>query len=76
MSLESMISGLSQTEKLEAMDLLWRELSRVPSDYVSPEWHERILADRLANPEPGKPLPLSEAKSEVKERLDARRTQG
>ena len=76
MSLESMISGLSHTEKLEAMDLLWRELSREPSRYVSPEWHERILADRLANPDPGKPLPLHQAKSEVKEELDARRTQG
>ena len=76
MSLESMISGLSHTEKLEAMDLLWRELSREPSRYVSPEWHERILADRLANPDPGKPLPLNQAKSEVKEELDARRTQG
>ena len=48
MSLQSMISGLSHAEKLEAMDLLWRELSRVPSDYVSPEWHERILANRGA----------------------------
>ena len=76
MSLESMISGLSHAEKLEAMDLLWQELSRVPSEYVSPEWHERILADRLANPESGKPLSIKEAKSEVKERLDARRTQG
>ncbi|MCA9177478.1 MAG: addiction module protein [Planctomycetales bacterium] len=76
MSLQSMISGLSHAEKLEAMDLLWRELSRVPSDYVSPEWHERILANRGANPEPGKPLPLNEARSEVKERLNARRTQG
>ena len=76
MSLESMISGLSHTEKLEAMDLLWRELSREPSRYVSPEWHERILADRLENPDPGKPLPLNQAKSEVKEELDARRTQG
>jgi hypothetical protein len=76
MNLESMISGLSHTEKLEAMDLLWRELSREPSEYVSPKWHERILADRLENPDPGEPLPLNEARSEVKERLDARRTQG
>ena len=76
MILESMTSGLSHTEKLEAMDLLWRELSRVPFDYASPEWHKRILADHLANPELGKPLPLNDAKSDVKERLHARRTQG
>jgi hypothetical protein len=30
MGLEPMINGLSHTEKLEAMDLLWRELSCVP----------------------------------------------
>jgi len=71
-----MLSGLSHSEKLEAMNLLWHDLSSEPTKYVSPEWHERIIADRLANPAPGKPLPLSEAEAEVKERLDARRTQG
>jgi len=76
MSLEAMLSGLSHSEKLAAMDLLWRDLSSEPARYVSPEWHERIIADRLANPDSGKSLPLSDAKDEVKERLDARRTQG
>ena len=76
MNLETMLSGLSHDEKLTAMDLLWRDLSSQPSKYVSPEWHERIIADRLASPAPGQPLPLSDAKAEVKERLDARRTQG
>ena len=76
MTLETMLSGLSHSEKLVAMDLLWRDLSSEPSKYVSPEWHERIIADRLANPALGKPLPLTDAKTEVKERLDARRTQG
>ena len=75
MTLESIISGLSHSEKLAAMDLLWRDLSREPSKYVSPEWHERIIVDRLANPAPGKSLTLNDAKTEVKERLDARRTQ-
>lgn len=76
MNFEALLSGLSHSEKLAAMDLLWRDLSREPSTYVSPEWHERILADRLANPAPGPRLSLSEAKAEVEERLDARRTQG
>lgn len=73
-TLESMLSKLSHSEKLEAMDLLWRDLSSEPTKFVSPEWHERIIADRLANPAPGKPLSLGEAKADVKERLDARRT--
>jgi len=76
MTLEAMLSGLSHSEKLAAMDLLWRDLSSEPSRYVSPEWHGRIITDRLANPAPGKSLPLTEAKIEVKERLNARRNQG
>ena len=76
MSLESMLGGLSHSEKLDAMDLLWRDLSSEPSRYVSPEWHERIIADRLANPVPGESLPLHDAKAEVKDRLNERRTQG
>ena len=76
MTLEAMLSGLSHSEKLAVMDLLWRDLASEPTKYVSPEWHERILADRLANPASGKSLPLSDAKVEVKERLDERRTQG
>ncbi len=76
MTLEVMLSGLSHSEKLAAMDLLWRDLSSEPARYVSPEWHKRIIADRLANPAAGSPLPLSDAKAEVKERLNARRTQG
>ena len=75
MTLEAMLSGLSHSEKLAAMDLLWRDLSCEPDKYVSPEWHERIIADRLENPAPGDRLSLSDAKAEVKERLDARRTQ-
>jgi len=75
MSLETMLSGLSHSEKLAAMEFLWRELTREPSQYVSPEWHGRVIADRLANPAPGKPLPLDEARAEIQERIDARRAQ-
>ena len=76
MTLESMLSGLSHSEKLAAMDLLWRDLSSEPSRYVSPKWHERIIVARLANPASGESLSLNDAKAEVKEGLDARRTQG
>ena len=76
MSIESILSGLTHGEKLAAMDLLWRDLSSEPLKYVSPEWHERVLADRLANPASGEPLTLDDAKAEVKDRLNARRTQG
>ena len=75
MSLESMISGLSQSEKLMAMDLIWRDLSRSAEGYVSPQWHERVIADRLKNPETGARLELDEARTEIKAQFDARRTQ-
>ena len=75
MSLEAMLSRLSHDEKLAAMDFLWGELTRKPSQYVSPEWHGRVIADRLANPAPGKSLPLGEARAEIQERIDARRAQ-
>jgi len=76
MTLESLLNGLTRDEKLAAMDLLWRDLSRVPSQYVSPEWHGRAIADRLTNPARGERLGLDDAKVEVRKRLDARRTQG
>ena len=64
----------SHDEKLAAMDLLWEGLSADPRLFVSPPWHERAIADRLANPAPGVPLGIAESKAEVKEALDARRT--
>ena len=69
MSLEAMLSRLSHDEKLAAMDFLWGELTRKPSQYVSPEWHGRVIADRLANPAPGKSLAIDEARAEIIQRL-------
>jgi hypothetical protein len=74
MTLETMIGSLSRDEKLAAMDLIWRDLAADPQSFVSPPWHERTIADRLNNPAPGKGLPLAEAKAELKDAIDARRT--
>ncbi len=76
MSLETMIGSLSRDEKLTAMDLIWQELTSDPRSFASPRWHERVVADRLKNPASGKALPLTEAKAEVKEAIDASRTPG
>ena len=76
MTLETILSGLSRQEKLQAMDLLWQDLSRSPKDYDSPDWHQAELEARLSRPAAGKSLPLDQAKAEVKRRLDARRAQG
>ena len=76
MSLETLIGGLNRDEKLTAMDLIWRDLAADSQSFVSPEWHKRIIANRLQNPDPGPALPLAEAKAEIKEAIDARRTSG
>jgi len=76
MSLEAMIGSLSRDEKLAVLDLIWRDLAGDSRSFVSPEWHEKIIAARLENPDPGKALPLAEAKAEIKEAIDARRASG
>ncbi len=76
MSIETLLSGLSTSEKLEAMEWLWSDLSQTSRQYVSPEWHREVLAQRLANPAPGDPLPLAEAMNEVRGIVNARRTSG
>ena len=73
MSLETLIGSLSREEKLAAMELLWEELSADPGCFVSPGWHERVIADRLARPVQGESLGIAAARAEVKGALDARR---
>lgn len=73
MNLETMIGALSRDEKLAAMDLIWQDLAADAHSFVSPQWHKQVIADRLDNPPSGPALPLSEAKAEIKEAIDARR---
>ena len=75
MTIESLLSGLTTNEKLEAMDFLWRDLSKSAIDFPSPAWHERVLAERMANPSPKPAMPLKDAIADVRERLNARRAE-
>lgn len=76
MSLEATLGALSISEKIDAMNILWRDLSENAASFPSSDWHGDVLADRLANPSQNPKLPLDEAIRDVKERLNARRTQG
>ena len=76
MTLETMIGTLSRDEKLAAMDLIWRDLTTDSASFVSPEWHEKVIRDRLDNPASGRALPLAEAKAQIKKAIDARRASG
>jgi hypothetical protein len=71
-TLESMISGMSHDEKLDAMELFWRELSRGPDAIPSPEWHGRILAERMAAVREGHTrfVDWSAAKKRLRDRLE------
>ncbi len=74
-SLETLLAALSPADKLAAMDILWRDLSANPADLSSPDWHGEVLDARLAAPSANPPLPLEAALEDVKDRLNARRTQ-
>jgi hypothetical protein len=76
MTLESKLAALSPGEKLAALDILWRDLSANPANLASPDWHGDVLSARLAGPSDKPRLPLDAAIVDVRDRLDARRTQG
>ena len=76
MSLETTLGALTISEKIDAMNFLWRDLSENAARFPSPDWHGDVLADRLANASPNPKLPLDAAVQDVRERLNARRTQG
>ena len=48
------IEQMSRTEKLQAMELIWRSITAKPGKLESPNWRKKILAKRLAKVEAGK----------------------
>ena len=74
MTLETMIESLSHDEKLLAMEMIWRDLSRSSASFQSPAWHEQVVKERLANPSPEPSTSLEDAKSEILARLREDRT--
>jgi len=76
MSIENMLSTLTQAEKLAAIDFLWRDLAAKPAKLLSPDWHGDVLQARMENPSSKPRLAVDAAIDAVKERLNARRTQG
>ena len=76
MSLECMLAALTPQEKLDAINILWRDLSANPAGLLSPDWHGDVLSDRIKNPSTKPRLALEAAFDDVRERLNERRTQG
>jgi hypothetical protein len=43
MSVNLPLETMTLADKLEAMELLWADLSRRPADLPSPDWHKDVL---------------------------------
>ncbi len=64
------VEQMTGTEKVQAMELLWRSMSAVPKQVESPSWHKKVLQQRLAKVEAGKGKFLTVA--QLKKRLAKR----
>lgn len=68
---EAEIKSMSLTERLQAMELLWRSFSASEDEVPSSDWHGEVLSERLAKVEAGEGKFLS--LSELKTRLATKR---
>ncbi|GIW97022.1 MAG: hypothetical protein KatS3mg111_0355 [Pirellulaceae bacterium] len=46
MSINIPLEKMTLADKLEAMELLWADISKQPADLPSPEWHKEVLDER------------------------------
>lgn len=69
MSIETMLAALTPSEKLTAMNILWRDLSKNPAGFDSPAWHGDVLAERIVNPSGAPRLSIDAAIDDVKDQL-------
>ncbi len=65
------LDQMTTTEKLSVMESLWKDLSKNPDDYESPDWHRDVLAKRDARVEEGQETyqDWDKAKQELRDRL-------
>ena len=46
MSIDLPLDSMTLADKLEAMEVLWADISRRPADLPSPDWHKDVLDER------------------------------
>jgi hypothetical protein len=70
MGIELQLEKMTTTEKLQAMEALWEDLSRNSEDFESPAWHEQILAERVQRVKVGEEefIDWEVAKQQLRER--------
>jgi len=71
MPVELPLDKMTTTEKLQAMEALWADLSRDPAQVPSPSWHGDILREREQRAKEGKEqfLDWDTAKKQLRDRL-------
>jgi hypothetical protein len=62
------LEKMSVQEKLRVLQLLWEDLTRVPSDMPAPDWHRDVLDAREQRVQEGREkfIPWSEAKKDLR----------
>jgi len=65
------LKEMTVSEKIGVMEELWSDLSSVDSGYSPPDWHERILEERLRLAESGEVgfTDWETAKREIRDRV-------
>jgi hypothetical protein len=73
MPIQLPLDQMTLAEKLEAMELLWADISRTPEGLPSPDWHQEVLAERRRLVAEGKLkfLDWDKAIAELREELRA-----
>jgi hypothetical protein len=74
MTIETIVAGLSRSEKLLAMELIWRDLRTDGDGLESSSWHDEEVNRRLANPLAGKALGIKDALEEIRGWRNDRKT--
>ncbi len=71
MSISLPLESMTLADKLEAMELLWTDISRQPEELPSPDWHKEVLNERRRMVEAGelKFLDWDTAIAELREEL-------
>ena len=46
MSIDLPLEKMTLADKLEAMEVLWADISKRPADLASPDWHKDVLDER------------------------------
>jgi len=66
------VKEMTLADKLEAMELLWDDLSKNPEHVPSPEWHEDVLRERerLLKNGQEKPEDWSMAKRKIRKAVE------